>query len=382
MGRAGDLKRQLEECGIPLPLGCLEVTDLEELLVRAKSQRREKEVEPGSQRREKEVEPGSQRREEEVEPDDLADVSTDEEDFDHSQESQEGGAEDAAVAASIVTWNCESAAPARPSENMHKLRRTIDLLERELGGLPDAIALQETLFKDEAQLIFAQAATAEYTWLSSPGKKRPVQECKTKIDPGRGNWLLIRTDGPLAGGSVLDLREWDDQHRVVAVDTPLGLLVSYYGPACTSIAAKERGDGQRYYTNFSLFLKQHKNELLAVVGDLNMTFDPFDFASTDEHGVLVPLEDQSRDFTRERAMKDDAGLVDAWRHHHPHAREYSLELVDWLNGHKPNGRWARVDHVLVPARRVEATTAAILTSIKPHEKGRSSDHVPVCVTFI
>ena len=377
MGRAGDLKRQLEECGIPLPLGCLEVTDLEELLVRAKSQRREKEVEPGSQRREKEVEPGSQRREEEVEPDDLADVSTDEEDFDHSQESQEGDAEDAAVAASIVTWNCQSAAPARPSENMHKLRRTIDLLERELGGLPDAIALQETLFKDEAQLIFAQAATAEYTWLCSPGKKRPVQEYKTKVDPGRGNWLLIRKGGPLAGGSVLDLGEWDDQHRVVAVNTPLGLLVSYYGPACTGPAARERGDGPRYRTNFSSFLKQHKDELLAVVGDLNMTFDPFDFARPDEHGVLVPLEDQLRDFVSERALLDDAGLVDAWRHHHPHAREYSRKNEKWLND-----GWARVDHVLVPARRVEATTAAILTSIKPFEKGRSSDHVPVCVQFI
>ena len=366
MGRAGDLKRQLEECGIPLPLGCLEVTDLEELLVRAKSQRREKEVEPGSQR-----------REEEVEPDDLADVSTDEEDFDHSQESQEGDAEDAAVAASIVTWNCQSAAPARPSENMHKLRRTIDLLERELGGLPDAIALQETLFKDEAQLIFAQAATAEYTWLCSPGKKRPVQEYKTKVDPGRGNWLLIRKGGPLAGGSVLDLGEWDDQHRVVAVNTPLGLLVSYYGPACTGPAARERGDGPRYRTNFSSFLKQHKDELLAVVGDLNMTFDPFDFARPDEHGVLVPLEDQLRDFVSERALLDDAGLVDAWRHHHPHAREYSRKNEKWLND-----GWARVDHVLVPARRVEATTAAILTSIKPFEKGRSSDHVPVCVQFI
>ena len=34
------------------------------------------------------------------------------------------------------------------------------------------------------------------------------------------------------------------------------------------------------------------------------------------------------------------------------------------------------------ARRVEATTAAILTSIKPREKGRSSDHVPVCLKFI
>ena len=350
MGRAGDLKRQLEERGVELPLGCLEVADLEELLIKAKSRR--KEVEPDD--------------------DDLADVSTDEEDFDHSQEY-------AAVAASIVTWNCQSAAPAQ-GENKHKLRRTIDLLQHELGGLPDAIALQETLFKNETQLRFAQNVTAEYTWLCSPGKKRPVQECKPKVDPGRGNWLLIRKGGPLAGCSVLDLSEWDDQHRVVAVDTNLGLLVSYYGPACTNAAAKERGDGPRYLTNFSSFLKQHKNKLLAVVGDLNMRFDPFDDARPDAHGELVPNEDQSRDFVSQRAMLDGAGLVDAWRYHHPHAREYSRENEDFVR-HKRDGSWSRVDHVLVPARRVEATTAAILTSIKPHEKGRSSDHVPVLVKF-
>ena len=355
MGRARELKRKCEERGIQLPPGPLEVAYLEELLVQAKSRRVE----------------------EEVERDDLADVSTDEEDFDHSQERQE--VEDDAAIASIVTWNCQYAAPAS-GENTHKLRRTVDLLEDELGGLPDAIALQETLFKDEARLSFAQKATAEYTWLCSPGKKR-VQECNRTVDPGRGSWLLIRKGGPLDGGCVLDLSEWDDQHRVVAVRTALGLLVAYYGPACTNAAAQRRGDGPRYFTNFSSFLKEHKDELLAVVGDLNMIFDAFDLARPGEHGELVPCQSSQRgDLADARAMLDGAGLVDAWRHHHPHAREYSRE-DESFSTHKPNGSWARVDHVLVPARRVEATTAAILSSIKPHEKGRSSDHVPVCVTF-
>ena len=232
-----------------------------------------------------------------MERDDLADVSTDEEDFDHSQERQE--VEDNAAIASIVTWNCQHAAPAS-GENTHKLRRTIDLLEDELGGLPDAIALQETLFKDEARLSFAQKATAEYTWLCSPGKKR-VQECNPTVDPGRGSWLLIRKGGPLDGGCVLDLSEWDDQHRVVAVRTALGLLVAYYGPACTNAA--QRGDGARYFTSFSSFLKEYKDELLAVVGDLNMIFDPFDLARPGEHGELVPCQSSQRgDLADARAM--------------------------------------------------------------------------------
>ena len=64
-----------------------------------------------------------------------------------------------------------------------------------------------------------------------------------------------------------------------------------------------------------------------------------------------------------------------------HMHASTVGRTESFSTHKPNGSWARVDHVLVPARRVEATTAAILSSIKPHEKGRSSDHVPVCVTF-
>ena len=97
-------------------------------------------------------------------------------------------------------------------------------------------------------------------------------------------------------------------------------------------------------------------------------------------------------FSRARAFLDGAELADAWRYHNPMRREYSREDEGWMHPlakhpdpekkwpkSKPCGSWARVDHVLVPRRRVAAATATIHSSIKPHEKGRKSDHVPVSV---
>ena len=90
-------------------------------------------------------------------------------------------------------------------------------------------------------------------------------------------------------------------------------------------------------------------------------------------------------------MLDGAGLVDAWRHHHPHTPELSRTLsrellcerfsreTENFDTHQPSGCWARVDHVLVPATRVTATTARIYSSIKPHAFLRNSDHIPVGV---
>ena len=273
----------------------------------------------------------------------------------------------------VVTWNCASAAPAE-GFNQNKLQRTLDRLRVELGSEPDALALQETLFKDGKRLEFAKAATPNYRWLSSPSKL-PVCEGpgSERNDPGRGNWLLIRKRGPLDGGTAMKALDlpWDDQHRVVAVETAHGLLVNYYGPACCNTAAVDRGDGPRYFATVSRFLEERKDDLLAVVGDLNMIFDSFDLTDNKRRPV-----ETGGDFTKQRGMLKAARLADAWRHHHEHAREYSRQ-DDKFDGRE--GKWARVDHVLVPESRVESVAAKIMSEIRPRETGRRSDHIPVCV---
>ena len=117
--------------------------------------------------------------------------------------SEAGGATRTAL---IATWNCNSAAPAPPSENIDKLKLTL----ARLGAKPDALALQETLFKDEARLQYAKDATPEYVWHCPPGKRRPCCETNERLDKksylGRGSWLLIRKGGPLEGGEVLAVR--------------------------------------------------------------------------------------------------------------------------------------------------------------------------------
>ena len=56
----------------------------------------------------------------------------------------------------IVTWNCNYAAP--DTDNRDKLVKTL----ARLRAKPDALALQETLFKDEDRLQYAMRATPEY----------------------------------------------------------------------------------------------------------------------------------------------------------------------------------------------------------------------------
>ena len=278
----------------------------------------------------------------------------------------------------IVTWNCQHGAAPASGQNKDKLPLTMRRLQDELGGAPDALALQETKFKDEKQLLYAQSATPNYIWCCSPGAPRPVAET-ARTSLGLGSWLLIRKDGPLNGGTVVDLSAWDDQYRVVAVETRHGIVVAAYLPACCNQAAIERGDGPRYSKAFWAFLEQHKHRMLAVVGDLNITFEARDRTDNNKQ-PLLGCDSHFRSQLRE------AGLVDAWRHHHPYANEYSREDEDWERSRASGevcltGSWARVDHVLVPTNRVAESTATILSQIGPREPGRKSDHVPVAVVI-
>ena len=50
------------------------------------------------------------------------------------------------------------------------------------------------------------------------------------------------------------------------------------------------------------------------------------------HGRTWPVQQHQVDLL-------DAELVDAWRYHHPDAREYSRETEDFKT-HKPSGCWA------------------------------------------
>ena len=277
--------------------------------------------------------------------------------------SEAGGATRTAL---IATWNCNSAAPAPPSENVDKLKLTL----ARLGTRPDALALQETLFKDEARLQYAMRATREYTWLCPPGKRRPCCETNERVDEksfrGRGSWLLILKGGPLDGGELLDLQDWDDQHRIVALKTAHGLVVGAYLPAGASVKAPAQAahDCARYRRDFWTFLAAHSHELLAVVGDLQLRFSHID---------SMPAADPRCDFSSQLERLRCAGLKDAWRATHPATVKFTRDT------HRDLGDgWHRVDHVLVPEWR--SATAEICDWLTPNEAGRSSDHVPVVLT--
>lgn len=291
----------------------------------------------------------------------------------------------------IATWNCACAAPAKPKNpgDRRKLSKTLTRLRSE-GCVPDALALQETKFSSNKQtgemehLHFAMSDTEhKYTWLHPIGKRLPVQENMAQQHTGRktdlGSWLLIRKGGPLDGGNVLHL-PWDDQHRVVAVRTRHGLLVAAY---------LSGEDFQRYLDDFIAFLERHKHELLAVVGDLNIGFEPCD--CTDEDGIPLTA-DQVRPgyLSKPNSLLSKGGLKDAWACHHSGPRERprdytrATELIGEAREGKhgkdiQSGSWMRCDHVLVPEALIFHSEATIYSALEPHEEGRRSDHVPVAV---
>jgi exonuclease III len=275
--------------------------------------------------------------------------------------SEAGGATRTAV---IVTWNCNYAAP--DTDNRDKLVKTL----ARLRAKPDALALQETLFKDEDRLQYAMRATPEYVWHCPPGKRRPCCETNEQVDlmsyRGRGSWLLIRKGGPLDGGEVLDL-DWDYQHRIVALRTAHGLVVGAYLPAGTNLNAQEDDDCAQYYLHFCAFLEAHKDDLLAVVGDLQMGFCVYDvITKAGSHP-----DPRRCNFSLQLDFLRRAGLKDAWRATNPEPKaEFTRRTTSRLGG-----GWHRVDHVLVPKDR--SATAKICSELKPLEDGRSSDHIPV-----
>ena len=136
-----------------------------------------------------------------------------------------------------------------------------------------------------------------------------------------------------------------------------------------------------YFGDFCKFLADHKDELLAVVGDLNIGFEPRD--CTDFDGKACTTVEQSKIYVGPEctAMLEKADLVDAWSYRHPGDRQCprdytrATELIKEARKGKhgkdiQSGSWARVDHVLVHKDLCglvpEAAEATIYSSIEPH----------------
>ena len=334
MPNVRELKAELAARGIELPQGCLEKSDLEELL---RADDREKPREQSS-KRQRHAPPGQ---------------------------------------VHVITWNPDRIAPMS-GENTAKLRTVLKLLEQEEEGLPDVLAIQETMLANQAALEKAYNDSQGFTWFRPPGSVLPETGFK------RGVALLVRDGSVLAGGSLLPL-PWDDEHRVMAYNHPCGLLVAAYMPAVS------RRDGRlekrlAYEKHLAALLREHRSHLLAVVGDLNIAPDDVDCSS--EWGkFFLDGEDGTGDW-RSRAQDlrqahlavlDAGGLVDAWRHHHSQERQYTSFQDEGWQRSGGNGWQARVDHVLVPRAKVANAQAMIYSAIGPRVVGRYSDHVPVGV---
>ena len=272
--------------------------------------------------------------------------------------------------ATICSWNAATVAPKSGSSPDKLL-----MMLRELSFQPDILCLQETKFCDEKAEKRAKEATPQYDWHIPAGSY-----CRS---PGRGVALLVKKGSKLAGGQLLEL-PWDNEHRVAAYETKFGLVVGTYMPTVSGRQGRleKRLD---YEEDLTSLLSDHKDRLLAVVGDMNVApsdeldcstpfWGKFFLAGEDGNGAWEERAVQLRD--AHCKLLKDGGLVDAWRYHNPRRKEFT-SFQDQGRHRSRNGWCARVDLVLVPEPQVAHVRPIIYSEITAHAAGRQSDHVPV-----
>ena len=293
----------------------------------------------------------------------------------------------------IATWNAQSVLPSG-GDNKDKLQTTLELL-----GYPDILAVQETLHVRKTKEKIDDAKTAKHTAaIAAKAKDLGYEALFASPDPTQykgndqfchGTAMLVKRDGPLAGGSLVAV-PWDHDGHVLCYDHDLGRVVGVYLPTPTTKSRFagtpfDRGYPQSavrsmYDRELRSLLVDSGDKLLAFLGDMNVT--P---TQQDTTGALWKGKNEEAR-GRFLAMTRDAGLVDAFREKHPTARRYtSYQLPKRNKCHTWDIPPARVDLCYVPAskapniRSAEIMDADGTFTTANKTKALRSDHVPVLV---
>jgi exodeoxyribonuclease-3 len=253
----------------------------------------------------------------------------------------------------LVTWNVNSLKARLP--------RVLEFLDEHA---PDVLCLQETK---------CEAAAFPHDELAAAGYRA--------ADHSGGRWAgvaivarggLALTD-PLAGlpgEPAADESRWIEATvggvRVVSVYVPNGreLDSEWYAGKLEFLAAAARR------------ARELRGAPLAVAGDMNVApadadvYDPAAFAGSTH---VTPAER-----TALQALRDAAGLRDAFRQLHPDEQQFTW--WDYRAGHFHQGLGLRIDLALVSRDLAERLTRCGIE--RPYRKGaKPSDHAPLVVEW-
>lgn len=286
-------------------------------------------------------------------------------------EHDDGPAAKQAEASLVVgTWNAQSLLPS--TENRDKLKR---LLPR-LPLLLDLLFVQETqLVSSSAQrkLPAARALLPGYTF-----HPVPVANSVASENAAKGTGVYVRDDSALAAGGALDVDLAADPWGALSVwRCPRGVIIGGRLPVPTGANVATR---RRLEDRLEALLQKHGAQILAVVGDLNVTPDL-------QLDATQPWTGREYAASRDRlhALQQAFLLRDVWRAAHPTERRWTTyqerESRSWQ---------ARCDLVLVPeahAAHAEVTIVdgpGFVNAERTKSSGKElagSDHVPVLLAM-
>jgi exodeoxyribonuclease-3 len=253
----------------------------------------------------------------------------------------------------LATWNVNSLGARLP--------RVVEFLGEHA---PDVVCLQETKC-DDAAFPAAELADAGYD----------------AVHHGSGRWAgvaILARDGLGLGDEVAGLPGEAKADEARWIEATVGDLrvASVYVTNGREVHSEWFAEKLAFLDAMAARAGALQGTPLAVAGDFNVTredrdvYDPAAFAGE----THVTPDERSR---LERVMAD-GGLVDAYRHLHPDAQQFTW--WDYRQGHFHRGLGLRIDYVLLsdpPAGDLRECAIA-----RDYRKGtKPSDHAPLIAQF-
>lgn len=250
--------------------------------------------------------------------------------------------------------------------NVNSVRSRLDILQAWLERTPvDVLGLQETKVRDEDFPLdfFADHGYACEIW----GQKsyNGVALC------GREPFSDVRCG--------FEDAYWDEQKRIISAKVQGVSVINVYCPRGDFPDSDKFHYKMGYFNRLIAYLEKHHkpDEMICVMGDMNVASSPLDLWNPDEMGMLLGT------LPEERAALEKLlnwGLADAFRSRYP--AEKGFTWWDYMGGGIWKDQGMRIDYMLV-SRPLLDKMENITVDVWPRKRRspKPSDHTPLVAVF-
>ncbi len=244
----------------------------------------------------------------------------------------------------LISWNVNGIRAILKKKDFHEFMK---------NEKPDILCLQET--KAEVHQVDHDFDGYPHRYWNSAKKK------------GYSGTAIISKIKPLSIFHGIDMKEHDDEGRVITAEFPNFYLVNVYTPNAQE-ELKRLKYKQRWDADFLKYIRKlEKKKPVIVCGDLNVAHEEIDIArpKNNMNNAGFTIEERT-DFTNIM----NAGFVDTFRALHPNEVKYSWWTYRF-SARKKNVGW-RIDYFIVSKSLINKIKSAFILN-----EYEGSDHCPV-----